>query len=86
MTDHEIKKPTLFISHAASDAEFANAVKQEIEKVLANGVNVFCTSSPGAILVGKDWLSDIGEKLAVAQAIVAIVTPVSIERPWLRKT
>ena len=83
MTDHEIKKPTLFISHAASDAEFANAVKQEIEKVLANGVNVFCTSSPGAILVGKDWLSDIGEKLAVAQAIVAIVTPVSIERPWL---
>ena len=83
MTDHEIKKPTLFISHAASDAEFANAVKQEIEKVLANGVNVFCTSSPGAIPVGKDWLSDIGEKLAVAQAIVAIVTPVSIERPWL---
>lgn len=83
MTDHEIKKPTLFISHAASDAEFANAVKQEIEKVFANGVNVFCTSSPGAISVGKDWLSDIEEKLAVAQAIVAIVTPVSIERPWL---
>jgi hypothetical protein len=58
-------------------------VKQEIEKVFANGVNVFCTSSPGAIPVGKDWLSDIEEKLAVAQAIVAIVTPVSIERPWL---
>lgn len=83
MTDHEIKKPTLFISHAASDAEFANAVKQEIEKVFANGVNVFCTSSPGAIPVGKDWLSDIEEKLGVAQAIIAIITPVSIERPWL---
>jgi hypothetical protein len=83
MPDHEIKKPTLFISHAASDAEFANAVKQEIEKVFANGVNVFCTSSPGAIQVGKDWLSDIEEKLAVAQAIIAIVTPVSIERPWM---
>jgi len=83
MTDHEIKKPSLFISHAASDADFANAVKQEIEKVFANGVNVFCTSSPGAIPVGKDWLSDIEEKLAVAQAIVAIVTPISIERPWL---
>ena len=45
MTNHEIKKPTLFISHATSDAEFANAVQQEIEKVFANGINVFCTSS-----------------------------------------
>ena len=83
MTDHEINKPTLFISHASSDADFANAVKQEIEKVLANGVSVFATSSPGAIPVGQDWRSNIEEKLDLAQAIIAIVTPVSIERPWL---
>jgi hypothetical protein len=83
MMSHEIKKPTLFISHATSDAEFANAVRQEIEKVFANGVNVFCTSSPGAITVGKDWLSDIEEKLGMAQAVIAIITPVSVERPWL---
>ena len=83
MADHEIKKPVLFISHASSDAEFANAVKQEIEKVFANGVSVFCTSSPGAISVGSDWLADIESKLAVAQAVIAIITPVSIERPWL---
>ena len=83
MTDHEIKKPTLFISHATSDAEFANAVQQEIEKVFANGINVFCTSSPGVIPAGTDWLSGIEKTLEVAQAIIAIVTPVSIERPWL---
>lgn len=83
MTEHQIKKPTLFISHATSDGEFANAVKQELEKVFANGVSVFCTSSPGAISVGVDWLSDIEQKLGVAQAVIAIVTPVSIERPWL---
>lgn len=68
MADHEIKKPVLFISHASSDAEFANAVKQEIEKIFANGVSVFCTSSPGTISVGTDWLADIESKLAVAQA------------------
>lgn len=83
MIDHKINKPTLFISHASSDADFANAVKQEIEKVFANGVSVFATSSPGAIPVGQDWLSNIEEKLDLAQAIIAIVTPVSIERPWL---
>ncbi len=81
--NHEIKKPTIFISHATSDDEFANAVKQEIEKVFANGINVFCTSSPGAIPVGSDWLCDIESKLEMAQAVIAIITPVSIERPWL---
>jgi len=81
--NHEIKKPTVFISHATSDGEFTNAVVQEIEKVFANGVSVFCTSSPGAIPVGVDWLGDIEGKLEVAQAVIALVTPVSIERPWL---
>ncbi len=80
---HEIQKPKLFISHATSDGEFANAVKAEIEKVFANGVSVFCTSSPGAIPVGTDWLTDIEGKLRSAQAVIAIVTPISIERPWL---
>ena len=83
MTNHEIKKPTLFISHATSDGEFAEAVKQEIDKVFANGINVFSTSSPGAIPAGNDWLSDIEDRLNTSQAIIAIVTPVSIERPWL---
>lgn len=83
MTDHQITKPTLFISHASSDAEFANSVKQEIEKVFANGVSVFCTSSPGAIPVGVDWLSDIEKKLGSTQAVIAIITPISIERPWV---
>lgn len=83
MTKHEIKKPTLFISHATSDGEFAEAVRQEIGKVFANGINVFSTSSPGAIPAGNDWLSDIENRLNSAQAIIAIVTPVSIERPWL---
>ncbi len=83
MPEHEIEKPNLFISHATSDGEFANAVKQEIEKVFANGVNVFCTSSPGAIAAGTDWLGDIENKLQSAQAVIVIVTPISIERPWL---
>ena len=83
MTDHAIKKPILFISHATSDADFANAVKQEIEKVFANGLNVFCTTSPGTIDVGTDWLSEIEQKLGIAQAVIAIITPISIERPWI---
>ena len=83
MTNHEITKPTVFISHTTSDREFAEAVKQEIDKVFANGINIFSTSSPGAIPAGTDWLNDIENRLNNAQAVFAIITPVSIERPWL---
>lgn len=83
MEDHRIEKPHIFISHAATDGEFANAVKQEIEKVFANGVNVFCTSSPGSIPVGTDWLSNIEASLDQSKAVIAIITPTSIDRPWL---
>jgi len=81
--DHQIKRPRLFISHATTDGEFANAVQQEIAKVFANGLDVFCTSSPQAIQPGQDWLDQIEVRLTDAQAVIAIVTPVSIERPWL---
>lgn len=83
MTEHHIEKPVVFISHATSDADFANAVKQEIDKVFANGLNVFCTSSPGAIPIGHEWLDDIEKKLGTSKTIIPIITPISIERPWL---
>ena len=79
----ERQKPVVFISHASTDGVFANAVKDEIEKVFADGVAVFSTSSPGAIGAGSDWLTEIELRLERAQAVIAIVTPVSIERPWL---
>lgn len=83
MGNHKIERPILFISHATSDAEFANAIKQEIDKVFANWIAVYCTSSPGTIPPGKDWLEDIENKLNLAKAVIVIITPVSIERPWL---
>lgn len=83
MKNHKITKPNLFISHASSDGQFATVLKAEIEKVFADGVNVFCTSSPGAIQASQDWLSNIEKKLDTAQAVIVIITPVSIERPWL---
>jgi len=81
--DNPRKKPTVFISHATSDGEFANVLKQEIEKVFENKLLVFCTSSPGAIQVGSDWLEEIEGKLKDTRAVIALITPTSVERPWL---
>lgn len=83
MSDHKIDKPNLFISHATSDGQFATVLKSEIEKVFADGVNVFCTSAAGAISASTDWLANIEHRLNVAQAVVVLVTPLSMERSWL---
>lgn len=81
--DHQIQKPKLFISHAHSDSPFVGVLQSELEKVFANGISVFCTSSPSAITVGMDWLSEIEHKLETTQAVITIITPTSIERPWI---
>lgn len=83
MSDHKIEKPNLFISHATSDGQFATVLKSEIEKVFADGVNVFCTSAAGAISASTDWLANIEHRLNVAQAVLVLVTPLSMERSWL---
>jgi len=83
MPDHQIQKSNLFISHASSDGEFANVLKAEIDKVFADGLNVVSTSSPGAIGASSDWLQAIEQRLVIAQAVIAIITPLSIERSWL---
>lgn len=81
--NHAIQKPEVFISHAASDGVFADSLVNEIKHLFANGVDVFCTSSPGAIRAGSDWLSEIEGRLSRCKAVIVVVTPVSIERPWL---
>ena len=73
----------IFISHASSDAECATAIQHELRRVFRKGVEVFCTSSPEAIPVGREWLSDIGEHLKTARALVVLITPASIEKSWL---
>lgn len=83
MANHQIPKPRLFISHATSDGEFARAVQYEIEKVFADGVNVFCTSSLGAIEAGEDWTNTIEKRLSETQAVIVLITPTSINKPWV---
>ena len=59
MDSSKQNKRVIFISHAASDGAFADTVKREITRVLTQSVDVFCTSSPRAIVAGEDWLATI---------------------------
>jgi hypothetical protein len=76
-------KPVVFISHATTDRPIAEILKTEIDRVFANGVQVFASSVPGVMKPGVDWLDEIRENLEKATAVIVLITPVSINRPWI---
>ena len=51
-----ITKPTVFLSHAATDEPIARVIHDEIRRIFAKGVNVFTSSVPGVVTPGADWL------------------------------
>jgi len=79
----KIEKPVIFVSHAATDKPIAEILKAEIDRVFANGVGVFASSVPGVVEPGSDWLNSVKENLDKAKAVVVLITPVSINRPWI---
>ena len=78
-----ISKPTIFVSHAATDQPIAQVVHDEIKRIFANGVTVYTSSVPGVVKPGRKWLEDINVHLTTAAAVIVVVTPVSINRPWI---
>jgi hypothetical protein len=79
----KITKPTVFISHATTDRPIAEIIKNEIDQVFAKGVKVFASSIPGTITPGSDWLGSVRKSLEAASAVAVLITPVSINRPWI---
>lgn len=77
------EKPVIFISHASTDKPVANILKQEMEVVFGDAVEVFVSSLPGSIEPGSDWLRAIQRKLDDATIVVVLITPISIHRPWI---
>jgi hypothetical protein len=78
-----IEKPTVFLSHAATDEPIAALLHAEINRIFANGVNVFTSSVPGVVRPGADWLRSIRTNLEQARAVIVLITPISINRPWI---
>ncbi len=83
MPDATIKKPTVFLSHAATDDPIVRVLHDEIIRIFANGVIVFASSVPGKVAPGADWLCNVNDQLRAASAVLVLITPVSLNRPWI---
>jgi len=71
----------LFLSHAAVDAAMALGLADEIRS--RAGLEVFVASQPGQIQTGERWMQAIESKLQTGDAYLILLTPRSVERPWV---
>ena len=71
---------SIFISHIAEEAGFANALKTQIESALP-GIKAFSSSSD--IGLGAQWLAQIDKALQKAGALLVLCSRRSVERRWI---
>ena len=76
----------VFISHDSRDAEIAEAFSRLISSVSAGVLKSFRSSDKKGnqgIEYGIEWYPEIMKKLEAASDVVCLLTPYSINRPWI---
>ncbi len=74
----------IFISHATADQNLAGLLQRVIVKSLKLPSNqVFCSSDNESMKLGKKDEPQLAEAHSQAKAVVALMTPKSIFRPWV---
>lgn len=79
-------KALVFISHDSRDAVIAEAFANLLTDVSAGTLKSFRSSDKkgvSGIAFGQEWYSAIMSKLSDATDVVALLTPTSIDRPWI---
>ncbi len=75
----------LFISHDHNDKNLAKTLARTISRITLGQLDVWFSSdniSSGGMQPGV-WLDQIRSRLAECKAIIPLLTPSSIQRPWL---
>lgn len=80
------RNPMVFISHDTRDAEIAEAFSKLLGSVSAGVLKSFRSSDRKGnqgIEYGIEWYPEIMKKLESASDVVCLLTPNSINRPWI---
>lgn len=81
-----IQKPLVFVSHDSRDADLAEAFSNLLTDASGGTLRSFRSSDKrgtAGIEFGQEWYQAIMEKLSTATDVVALLTPRSLNRPWI---
>jgi hypothetical protein len=78
-----MQKPLVFISHITEEKELAQALKHVVEAAFLNMIDVFVSSDPTSISLGRKWLDEITHALKTCTVEIILASPESVKRPWI---
>lgn len=76
----------IFLSHSHVDREIADCISRMIERVTLSQIQVWASTDERGergLVVGDNWLEKVRLKLQECQAVIPLITPNSIYRPWI---
>jgi hypothetical protein len=81
------ERATIFLSHTASDAEVAHAIRGALELLFGEGTLTISYSTrkdlEGSIQSGEDWFGWITQQVRGASSTLVVLTPASVQKPWI---
>jgi hypothetical protein len=77
------RKPLIFISHIKEEKEIALALKKLVTDTFLNMMEVFVSTDPRSIELGREWLQKIKAALKMCSVEVILASPESVKRPWI---
>jgi len=78
-----MQKPLIFISHITEEKEIALALKRLVESTFLNMIDVFVSSDPTSIKMGRKWLNEVTAALKTCAVEIILASPESVKRPWV---
>lgn len=76
----------IFISHCVDDAEIARLVSNKLKKLSLYQIHTWYSSSDSwgeGFTPGDVWFTRICDEITNSKALIVILTPNSINRPWI---
>lgn len=77
-------KHRFFISHCSQDKEIADIFSEALKRITLDQISPwYSTESATNGLMPGIWFNQILSKISESQAVIALLTPNSINRPWV---
>lgn len=75
----------IFVSHSTSDKALADGLTDAIEGLCPGRIDVYHSSRDGSrgVSAGDEWFKWILREVRQADVTIVLLTPASLERPWL---
>lgn len=77
------RKYNIFISHIHENEPVAIKLKESLNAIFSDEINVFISGDPENIPPGQDWYTTIIDGIRRCDCMVILCSPDSVERKWI---